>query len=200
MSTSETTRPAPAHAADAPPLLVRASLAVERAQALDPLVETAQPWARALVDGPVRQWLLLGRPLGHALHPVLTDAPLGLWMSASALDLLAGPDARPAARRLVGLGVLSAVPTALTGAAEWSRTRDRDARVGVAHAVGNSVGLALYGASWLARRRGRHVLGATLALAGAGVAGASGYLGAHLAVARDVGSRDPAFAEDAATA
>lgn len=193
MSTPETSTPETTTGPDDAPLLVRAALAVEQEARLDPLVHTLRPWARTLVDGPLRQWLLLGRPLGHALHPVLTDAPLGLWTSASALDLLAGKDARPAARRLVGLGLLTAVPTAVTGAAEWSRTRERDARVGVAHAAGNSVGMVLYTASWLARRRDRHVLGSVLALAGAGVAAASGFLGAHLAVARDVGTRSPEF-------
>src|SRR5690606_8609173 len=148
--------------------------------------------ARTLVDGPLRAWLLLGRPMGHALHPLLTDVPIGAWMSATVLDL-SGPGARSAARRLVGLGILAAVPTALTGLAAWSRTSRRDARVGVLHAAGNSVGLVLATASWLARRRDHHALGAVLGLGVLGAVGASGFLGAHLSIARSVGTRDPEF-------
>lgn len=118
MSTPETNSPTPTPPSDGTPsdgttpdptLLVRLAQAVEAEERLDPVVHALRPWARTLVDGPVRRWLLLGRPLGHALHPVLTDAPLGLWMSASSLDLLAGAEARPAARRLVGLDRKSVV-------------------------------------------------------------------------------------------
>ena len=33
--------------------------------------------------------LLRGRPLGHALHPALTDLPIGFWTSAAVLDVVA---------------------------------------------------------------------------------------------------------------
>ena len=56
----------------------------------------------------------------------------------------------------------------------------------------------LYVTSYVARSRRRHALGVATALAGAAVTGASGYLGGHLTTARKVGSRDPAFARDAA--
>ncbi len=51
--------------------------------------------------------LLTGRWLGHAVHPVLTDLPIGFWTSAFTLDLIGGRRSRAAAQRLVGLGVLS---------------------------------------------------------------------------------------------
>lgn len=31
-----------------------------------------------------------GRRFGHALHPLLTDLPLGFWMSSNVLDLVGG--------------------------------------------------------------------------------------------------------------
>jgi hypothetical protein len=46
-----------------------------------------------------------------------------------------------AARRLVGLGVLLAIPTALTGVAEWTEAPRREQRVGLANALCNSTAL-----------------------------------------------------------
>jgi hypothetical protein len=57
--------------------------------------------ARGVVrPGPVRD-ALSGRALGHALHPLLTDLPIGTWTSASLLDALGGRGrrGRPARRR-----------------------------------------------------------------------------------------------------
>ena len=177
------------------PALVDVAQRIEGDERLDSLVGALRPAAQALVSDPARRALLLGTQLGHAVHPVLTDAPLGAWMSATVLDLVGGRSARPAARRLVGFGVLTAVPTALTGLAEWSHTSGRDSRVGVVHAASNSVALMLYGASWVSRRRGHHLKGTVLSLMGGLIAGVGGYLGAHLAIARNVASRDAAFSE-----
>src|SRR5436853_7907312 len=70
---------------------------------------------KVLKPGPVKDFLS-GTWLGHAAHPVLTDLPIGSFTSALALDLLGGEDA--GAQTLVGLGILSALPTALTGLSE----------------------------------------------------------------------------------
>lgn len=181
-------------AADAQPLLVRLARMVEDEQRLDGAVAALRPVADRLASSSARG-LLLGRPLGHAAHPLLTDVPLGAWMSASVLDLVGGRAARPAARRLVGLGVLSAVPTAVTGLAEWSHTDERQGRVGAVHATSNTIALLLYGASYISRLKKHQGRGAMLALAGGMVSAVGGYLGAHMAIARDVGSRDAAFAD-----
>lgn len=192
-----TTTAGPRHSAPAPddeePLLVRLTHLVEDDERLDGLVAALKPLAERLQEVPGAD-LLRGRPMGHALHPVLTDAPLGAWMSAGLLDLLRPHGTRDAARVLTGLGVLTAVPTAVTGLVEWGRTEGRDSRTGVAHAAGNSVALTVFAASWLARRRGHHGRGVALGLLGLGIGAASGYLGAHLAIARDVGSRHASFA------
>lgn len=185
----------PPSGTDDAPLLVRLTHAVERAEALDGAVAALRPLAVRLHEAPGAATALRGRPLGHALHPLLTDAPLGAWTSAGLLDLLAWRRSRDAARLLTGFGVLAAVPTALTGLAEWGHTEGRDSRTGVAHAAGNAVGLVLFSASWLARRRGHHGRGALLGLVGLAAAGASGHLGAHLAIARNVASRDRSFAD-----
>jgi hypothetical protein len=109
------------------------------------------------------------------------------------LDFVGGRTCRTASRRLIALGVISAVPTAVTGLAEWARTTGGERRVGFVHALGNTIALGLYAASWTARRRGSHVRGVMLGLAGGAAATAAGYLGGHLTAARKVSSRHPAF-------
>jgi nitrite reductase/ring-hydroxylating ferredoxin subunit len=61
------------------------------------------------------------------------------------------------------------------------------------HALGNYAALGVYGMSYLARRRGRHARGKVLALAGAGLLAATGYLGGHLSYAYGVGVDTTAF-------
>ncbi len=130
--------------------------------------------------GPVKD-LLSGTWLGHPLHPMLTDLPIGFWTSAMAVDFLGGRRGHKAADRLVALGVLSAVPTAAAGLADWSDTIGDERRLGVAHATGNVVAVGLYGWSWVARKRGKRFKGVTLGVLGAAAATAGAYLGGHLA-------------------
>src|SRR5687768_10404051 len=74
--------------------------------------------ARSAIPQPVLEELE-GKRLGHALHPLLTDLPVGFWTTAFFLDLVAPRRAATASRRFVGLGVLSAVPTMATGLADF---------------------------------------------------------------------------------
>jgi uncharacterized membrane protein len=173
------------------PALVGIARDLENDSRLDRVADRWQPVADALVADPKRRDLLHGKQIGHALHPLLTDLPIGAWTSANLLDLFGGEESRPAARKLVGFGLLCAVPTVITGAAEWAMTTDGPRRVGVVHAGSNSVGFMLYGASWLARKRGNHSRGVGYALAGSLFATVGGFLGGHLAIGRKVGSRHP---------
>ena len=103
---------------------------VEQATALDPVADRLRDAvARAIPNGPTKD-LLSGTWLGHPLHPMLTDLPIGFWTSAFVLDIIGGKRSRPAAELLVGLGVLSALPAAASGAADWSDTYGRSRRVG----------------------------------------------------------------------
>lgn len=177
------------------PSLVAATQRLEQNPALDRLRAVY-----AVAAKPLDRWsgseLLRSGAIGHALHPLLTDVPLGCWTAASVLDLGGRPQDRGASRRLVGVGLAAVGPTALTGLAEWSRTGREAQRVGALHGALNVVATTLYLTSWVARGRRRHGLGVATALAGAAVAGVSGYLGGHLTVARKVGSRDAAYAID----
>lgn len=131
--------------------------------------------------------LLSGTWLGHPLHPMLTDIPIGSFTSASVLDVIGGQRAARAADRLVALGLISSVATAAAGAADWSDTIGPERRIGLVHAGANVVGVGLYGASALARRRGRRGAGAALGLAGMSVMTVGGYLGGHLSYSRGTG-------------
>ncbi len=167
---------------------------LEGLAALDAPVRLIEPGIRKAFGTEPRASLLRGDWLGHALHPAMTDLVLGSWTSASVLDLLGGADSAVAARRLVAVGLLAAGPTAWTGWAQWLEAPGPEAkRVGLVHAVSNGLAVGLYAASWKARGRGCRARGAGLALAGAAASGFGAYLGAHLTVARDVGTRDPAF-------
>lgn len=131
--------------------------------------------------------LLSGTWLGHPLHPVLTDLPIGFWTSSFVLDLVGGPSSRRASKRLLGLGIVSALPTAAAGLSDWSDTLGEERRLGAAHAVGNGAALVLYGWSWRARREGSWGKGVALGFLGAGAATVGGYLGGHLVSRLGVG-------------
>ena len=139
---------------------------------------------------------LSGGWLGHQLHPLLTDLPIGAWAMASVLDWTAGSRSSAAACRLVGVGVLAAVPSAATGASDWSNSFGPGQRVGVVHAVTNLAGTALQAASWVTRRRGHRVSGALLSTVGFAVTACAGYLGGHLTLVRGLGVNNTAFQPD----
>jgi nitrite reductase/ring-hydroxylating ferredoxin subunit/uncharacterized membrane protein len=162
---------------------------LERTPALDPPARfLAGVWDRLLPGGKARDGLH-GVWLGHPLHPALTDLPIGCWTSAMLLDLAGGEETRTAAQHLVGLGVLSAVPTIVSGASDYVAIGEFDApkRVGVVHALSNAAATMLYAASWLRRRSGDHRGGVWLGLAGATAATVGGALGGHLAYRNAVG-------------
>ena len=160
--------------------------AIESAGFLD---APAQVIAGALpVDGPVRD-VLRGRWLGHAVHPMLTDLPIGFWTSSFVLDFLPVRWARVSSDTLLALGNLSAVPTIVTGVSELADAPPPERRVAVVHAAANSIALGCYVASSVARARKRRLKGVILALAGATAATVGGYLGGHLVERIDIGPR-----------
>jgi len=159
---------------------------VERIEALDrlakPLIKVISPAVRPRA---VRN-LLSGTYVGHPLHPMLTDLPIGAWGMSVVLDAVGGPAAEPAADLLVKVGVAAAVPTAASGLNDWSDTYGRETRVGLVHAMAMTTALSLYTASAAARARGRRRRGKALSLAGFAVLLAGGYLGGHLSFVHGV--------------
>jgi nitrite reductase/ring-hydroxylating ferredoxin subunit/uncharacterized membrane protein len=132
--------------------------------------------------------LLSGTWMAHPLHPALTDVPIGAWASSFVLDLIPTRRAAQASDKLVAIGILAAVPTAVTGLSEYADVGRREERTtGVVHAAGNTVALLLYARSYVHRKRGRRARGRALSTLGAGAMLASGFLGGHLAYRRGVG-------------
>lgn len=171
---------------------------VRRIETFEGLDKPAKPIAevvgQATASTPVKN-ALSGTWLGHPLHPMLTDLPIGAWVMASALDVVGGKGGARYSRRLVGLGGLAALPTAAAGLSDWSDTYGADQRVGLVHALGNVSGVALQTLSFLARRRGRRFSGMALSATGVGTMFASAYLGGHLSYNRGVGVSHTAFEE-----
>ena len=171
-----------------PPTVSRWVDELGKNQALDTVSAPLRPLAKIFTKNNSVRNALKGNFMGHALHPLLTDLPMGFWMSALTLDFVSPRASKRASQRLTGLGILSAVPTAAAGLVEWSETASEDSRIGAVHAMGNTVALTAFIASYLCRRRGRVGRGRVLGLAGGAVLAASGFLGGHLAIARKVGS------------
>lgn len=170
--------------------LLRLSTALEGEERLDVAARGLKRLTARLREEPIRS-LLSGTGVGHALHPMLVDVPIGCWSSAIALDLLGGRGSR-ASRRLIGIGVLAALPAVASGLCDWSDTEEAEMRVGLVHGSLNSVATALFALSWW-RRRGRARGGWAWSLAGAVVASGAGWLGGHLAYSLGVGVDTNAF-------
>src|SRR2546426_1118376 len=135
--------------------------------------------------------LLHGTWVGHPLHPILTDVAIGGWTTAVALDLLdqvaddeltaSGADAA------LGLGLLGAVGSAITGANDWQHTDGKPRRLGVAHAVLNATATALFTTSLIARLAGSRSSGRWLAWLGLGISTGAAYIGGDLVFGEQIG-------------
>lgn len=156
---------------------------LESAKALDGPGRIAGRTVRALIpDGAAKEGLS-GAWLGHALHPIMSDVPIGTWTSALLLDWTGGKDSWPASDRLILTGVLAAGATVATGWSDWADAEEGNAavrRCGVVHAAANGTATALMIGSYLARKRGARGRGRLLSLAASAALGAGGWLGGHL--------------------
>jgi nitrite reductase/ring-hydroxylating ferredoxin subunit len=154
---------------------------------LDPVSEPVQEAVQAMPK-PVRD-VLDGVWFGNPLHPALTDVPLGAWTAAFCLDLV-GSEAADGA---LAVGILGAVPAALTGLNDWSHLKDDTKRIGTVHALVNTAGLTLNVLSLAARRSGLRGLGRVLSTAAYGGALFSAHLGGHLSFGLGVRVNRTAF-------
>ena len=183
--------PAAGHRPDRGGLNVRLLSRLERTCALDGVIRAVEPAARRLVARePVRR-LLHGDSTGVPLHLIVRDLPYGAWFMAQFLDLFSDPGSMRAARRLVGLGVVTAVPTAATGWAEWALADRRVRRVGIVHAAVQGGAVLIFLGSWVARIQDRHVLAVRLARLGGLSLAVGGFLGGHMARGRRDGTTVP---------
>jgi nitrite reductase/ring-hydroxylating ferredoxin subunit len=162
---------------------------VERIEASGRL-ETGAAWLgtalRPIREGPFGSRvfdLLHGRRTGHALHPALSDLPIGFWAGAVLLDVIGH---HAAGGVLSGAGVAAGVAAAATGVADWTVSDGRDRRVGLLHGITQSIALGIVAASVGLRLGDLIVPAIGLLIAGAALSMASAYLGGHLVLGRGV--------------
>jgi nitrite reductase/ring-hydroxylating ferredoxin subunit/uncharacterized membrane protein len=168
--------------------------AVERQHWLDAIGNRLQKAVRAAFEAGgesgrrVRDFLH-GTWLGHPLHPVLTDVPIGAWTSALVLDAMATErnQLSRAADAAIGIGLVGAAGAAVTGLTDWQHTADEDRRVGLTHGLLNSGAMALYITALTLRRGRSRDLGRIVAGAGFLVAITAAYLGGHLVYKKRLG-------------
>jgi nitrite reductase/ring-hydroxylating ferredoxin subunit/uncharacterized membrane protein len=136
--------------------------------------------------------VLYGTKLGHPLHPVMVDLPIGFWSAALVLDVARE---ERAADLMIGAGLAGALGAAVTGAAQWQDATNsaQPRRTGALHALLNTGAATLYGISLLSRWRGRRGAGVAFGIAGYGLLGAGGWLGGDLAYDLGVGVNHAAF-------
>jgi len=134
---------------------------------------------------------LHGTWLGHPLHPVLTDVPIGAWTAALALDAMESISGRKelgaGADVAIAVGLLGAAGSAVTGLTDWSETYGRARKVGLLHGLLNAGATVLYTTSLVMRRRKKRSAGMGLAMLGYAVSSAAAYLGGHLVYGEQVG-------------
>ena len=165
-------------------------LTKQLADLVEPLDEIAEPVQEAVkaVPKPVRD-VLDGVWFGNPLHPALTDVPLGAWSAAFLLDLV-GSEAADGA---LTVGILGAVPAAVTGLNDWSHLKDDARRIGTVHALVNTAGLTLNVLSLAARRGGMRNVGRFFSMTAYGGALFSAHLGGHLSFGLGVRVNRTAF-------
>ncbi|TNC25111.1 Rieske 2Fe-2S domain-containing protein [Amycolatopsis alkalitolerans] len=122
--------------------------------------------------------LLHGRWFGHALHPALSDLPIGLWISSLLLYLIGQP--QPAA--ILGVaGVAAALATALTGVADWTVAEGHERRAGLMHGLLMTAALLVEAASSATYYfAGARTVAVVLSAVGLAVTVGAAFLGGHL--------------------
>src|SRR5438132_10910859 len=101
--------------------------------------------------------------LGHPLHPVFTDLPLGAWTTGLVLDAVAARTNEPvmekAADVAIGVGLAGAAAAAITGLTDWSETYGKSQRTGLVHGLLNIAATTLYATAFILRTRGKRSTG-----------------------------------------
>jgi nitrite reductase/ring-hydroxylating ferredoxin subunit/uncharacterized membrane protein len=146
-----------------------------------PFGEFNHRWLTALFRPirPVKDFLN-GTWLGHPLHAVLTDAPIGIFVAVIVLDLL---DQRIAADVTLVLGVLSMAAAAVAGLADYSDADGTPRTRATLHGTLMVVALLVYLASLAVRASGPadRVVPIALSIVGFLIVSAGAYVGGEVA-------------------
>jgi nitrite reductase/ring-hydroxylating ferredoxin subunit/uncharacterized membrane protein len=162
--------------------------------AIDKLAEPLSKAVRGAYEaaGPLGQQAknaVHGVWLGHPLHPVFTDVPIGAWTTALALDTAANgdPGMRRAATFAMGVGLVGGLGAAVSGLTDWSETDGQSRRTGLIHGLLNIAATTLFATSYVLRRKDSHDGGRKCAWTGYAVAVGSAYLGGDLVYGQRIG-------------
>ncbi|MCW2730218.1 MAG: hypothetical protein JWR13_1034 [Mycobacterium sp.] len=153
--------------------------ALESNRNLDRTGDVVQKVLQPVVGRGAARNVLGGKWLGHPVHPALVMMPLGAWSSAVALDLAGNQSV--AARRLIGLGTITAPAAIATGWSDWSNLNVVQRRVGLLHAAANAVAVTLFSLSYWRRGTVTDRTARVTGIVGLLAAGAGGSIGGHLA-------------------
>jgi nitrite reductase/ring-hydroxylating ferredoxin subunit/uncharacterized membrane protein len=148
-------------------------------------------------DGPAGvKDFLYGTWLGHPLHPMMTDVSLSGWTMSMVFDLLGEENASDIALKV---GTVSAVGTAVTGAAQWFDVQNLEEpkRIGALHAMLNTAALGFYIASIVLREQDKRDAGLATAWTGHAISMTSAWIGGHLSYVLGIGVSRNAFTEAA---
>ena len=129
-----------------------ARLIVMQGRWAKPLGDFNHRWVGAIFHAmtPVRDFLN-GRWLGHPLHGVLTDAPIGILFLVIVLDVLNQPAAADVA---LIVGILTMLAAAVTGAADYADTDGTARERATVHSVLMVLALVVYVVSLVIRTGG----------------------------------------------
>jgi nitrite reductase/ring-hydroxylating ferredoxin subunit/uncharacterized membrane protein len=134
---------------------------------------------------------LHGTWLGHPLHVVLTDVPIGAWTAAIVFDALDSMSSRgryrSAADAAVVLGLVGAAGAAATGLTDWQDIDPPARRIGLVHGLLNVASVGFFGGSLWARRKGNRVSGRGLAALGYAVSAIAAQFGGNLVYEQKIG-------------
>jgi len=166
-----------------------------RIENFDAIDTIANPLAQAVHESLARveplKTSLHGSWLGHPLHPVLTDIPVGAWTAALVMDASARSDDPDgygkATETAIAVGLAGAVGSAVTGLTDWSDTDGGSRRLGLVHGLLNLTATSFYAASLVARRRGRPAAGRRYSTVGYALMLAGAYLGGRLVYKDQIG-------------
>lgn len=143
---------------------------------------------------------LNGTWLGHPLHPLITDIPITSWVLTAIFDIIwlisrASWSAYGAFVTVI-VGILAALAAAVTGLTDWGDTYGAERRVGLNHAIFNTIALVLYIISFVLRLLagpGDGIVAAILGFVGLVSVAYAGYLGGDMVFVKGTGVNHTAW-------
>jgi nitrite reductase/ring-hydroxylating ferredoxin subunit/uncharacterized membrane protein len=127
------------------------------------------------------QNFLNGVWLGHPLHPMLTDVPVGAWTATVVLDAVASMTDTEALEVAADItlvtGLVAALGAAASGITDWMDTYGEERTVGLLHGLTMLSTTLLYSQSLVSRLTGSRKAGVSLSTIGYALLSAGAYLG-----------------------